>query len=167
VRRDRFDRDLVEATPDLVQVDHQAGGYACMQETVTGVVLPLRDPAVPTRKPLVPLLNGLAAIGESQQVASPFDRRLEAFGYTFGEPIDVALVHTIVAEYLDVPPFDEGVEALVSGPLANPAHFANWSTWQPDGQARPFDEALVDQLIAATALSGEALRLFLLWENSD
>jgi hypothetical protein len=92
VPRDSFNQRSSESTPDLVQVDHQAGGYACLQRSVTGVVLPLRDPAVPARKSLEPLLNGLAVIGTSLvPPRRPRDARLRAFGYTSGEPIDVTL----------------------------------------------------------------------------
>lgn len=162
-----FRKQLLRGSTRLVTIEHQAGGYACLHDEVTGVVMRLIDAHHLARKPLDRLLNGFGLIAESNRPTGDADERLLPYGFTRGAPIDAHAVTNIVSEYLPVPLFDEGVEALVSGPVDDPRIFVRWSGWHPELGRFPIDETASDHLVAAVALSGQPLRAFLLWENSD
>ena len=162
VRKPRF-----RESTRLVTVQQQAGGYACLHDEVTGVVMRLVDAHHLARKPIDRLLNGFGLIAESNTPTGDADERLLSYGFTRGDPIDAEAVSQIVSEYLPVPLFDEGVEAFVSGAVDDPRVFARWSGWHPELGCFPIDETVNDHLVAAVALSGQPLRAFLLWENSD
>ncbi len=165
--RDFREQLLRERTP-LVTIAHQAGGYACLHDEVTGVVMRLIDARHLALQPLDRLLNGFGLIAESNTPSGDDDdERLLSFGFTRGDAIDTEALSRIVSESLPVPRFDEGVEAFVSGPVDDPRIFARWSGWHPDLGCFPIDEAVNDHLVAAVAISGQPLRAFLLWENSD
>ncbi len=163
---------LLRESPPLVTIAHQAGGYACLHDEVTGVVMRLVDARhlalQPLDQPLDRLLNGFGLIAESNTPSGDADdERMLSFGFTRGDAIDIEALSQIVSEYLPVPRFDEGVEAFVSGPVDDPRSFTGWSGWHPDLGCFPIDETVNDHLVAAVAISGQPLRAFLLWENSD
>lgn len=156
-------------TPDLVQVDVQAGGYACAHFTVTGLLFRLADAPAP-RQPLAPLLESFASLGESHSPGeAPLQPQLDDYTLTWGEPIDVRPLNRVLAKYVDVPSLERGCEAFVRGSVGEPpaAWFRDWPRWHPErGLSREWDE-VQEQLISAVALTQQPLEVFLLWENSD
>jgi hypothetical protein len=158
-------RDQVSATHRLVTVQHQYGGYACAHEDVTGVIFRLHE--APALQDPARLFGGLAAISEyGAQVDGAVDRRLEAFGYTFGEPLRAQAVSDVFRDYLPIPPFSRAWEAFAETVPVDPRVVEGWTPWAPGG-ACVVDAELLDQLVAATALSQKPLGLYLLWSNSD
>ncbi len=157
--------DEVEATSRLITVDHQYGGYSCSHEVVTGVVFRVED--APARRDVKPLLGGLGTIAENRAPPEyPIDRRLGAFGYTSGEELPASAVSEVFMDYLPTPPFTHAWEAFAELVPVEPRVLRHWPTWSPEGRGR-MDDELIDQLVAATAISGKPLGLYLLWSNSD
>lgn len=154
----------VRATSRLMEVPHQYGGYACLQEVITGVVCPLAW--APAHRDLRPLLGGLEAISEHGAGGGALDRRLLAFGFTSGETLPPEAVSEVFADYLPIPAFTEAWEALAERLPVEPGVFDGWPVWEEAGP-RTFDDELRDQLVAAAALSASPLGLYLLWSNSD
>ncbi|MDX2015144.1 MAG: hypothetical protein SFW67_33435 [Myxococcaceae bacterium] len=153
------------ATFRLIQVEHQYGGYACAHEDVTGVIFRLHEAR--SRKDLRPLLGGIGAISEQGAPPDyPVDHRLEAFGYTSGEPLEPRAVSDVFMDYLPIPAFSRAWEAFAERVPVEPSVMGGWTAWEPDGLCAMNDE-LLDQLVAAAAISRQPLGLYLLWANSD
>ncbi len=165
VRSSSQGADQVEATSRLITMEHQFGGYSCLHEDVTGVVFRVED--APARIDLKPLLGGIGSISESAAPPEyPVDRRLEAFGYTFGEALPASAVSEVFMDYLPIPPFTQAWEAFAEAVPVEPRVLSRWPTWSLEGPGR-LDDELLDQLVAATAISRQPLGLYLLWYNSD
>lgn len=157
--------DQVEATSRFITVEHQYGGYSCLHEDVTGVVFRVED--APARKDVRPLLGGIGTISENPAPPEyPIDGRLEAFGYTSGEELPASAVSEVFSDYLPIPPFTRAWEAFAELVPVDPRVLSRWPTWSPDGRGR-LDDELLDQLVAAAAISRKPLGLYLLWYNSD
>jgi hypothetical protein len=165
VRSSSQGADQVEATSRLITMEHQFGGYSCLHEDVTGVVFRVED--APARTDLKPLLGGIGSISESAAPPEyPVDRRLEAFGYTSGEALPAKRrqrgLHGLPADSTLHP----GVGGVRRAVPVEPRVLSRWPTWSLEGRGR-LDDELLDQLVAATAISRQPLGLYLLWYNSD
>lgn len=157
--------DHVEATSRLITIEHQYGGYSCSHEDVTGVVFRVED--APARRDLRPLLGGIGSISEASAPPEyPVDRRLQAFGYTSGEELPAKAVSEVFMDYLPIPAFTRAWEAFAEVVPIDSRVLSKWVTWSPDGPGR-LDDELLDQLVAAAAISRQPLGLSLLWYNSD
>lgn len=156
-------------TPDLVQVDVQAGGYSCAHFTVTGLVFRLADAPAP-RRPIAPLLQSFASLGESHTDGEPpAERQLRHFTLTWGKAIDARRLNEVLAKYVDVPRLESGCEAFLRAPVDEPPArwFRDWPRWHPErGLSRDWAE-VQEQLISAVAETKRALEVFFTWENSD
>ena len=69
-------------------------------------------------------------------------------------------------DYLPIPPFTQAWEAFAEAVPVEPRVLSRWPTWSLEGPGR-LDDELLDQLVAATAISRQPLGLYLLWYNSD
>lgn len=165
VRSSPHELDDVEGSSRLITVEHQYGGYACLHDEITGVVFRVED--APARRDVRPLLGGIGTISEQAAPPEyPVDPRLQAFGYTDGHDLPAAAVNEVFMDYLPIPPFTHAWEAFAQRVPVDPKVLSEWSTWRPDGPGL-MDDELLDQLVAAAAISRQPLGLYLLWSNSD
>ncbi|MBM4782648.1 MAG: hypothetical protein GQE15_33650 [Archangiaceae bacterium] len=165
IRSKSHEMDHVEATSRLITVEHQYAGYSCAHEQVTGVIFRVED--APAHRDVKRLLGGIGSISEQPAPPEyPVDRRFQAFGYTFGEELPAKAVSDVFMGYLPIPPFTRAWEAFAESVPVDPKVLSEWFTWSPDGPGL-MDDELLDQLVAAAAISRQPLGLYLLWSNSD
>ena len=106
----RSDRRLesVDAPPWLVWWEQQCGGYACLQKSLAGVLLPLEAAERDDWKACVETLCAL----ESDRPPKP----LRTLAPTFGDPYDADALRQLdaIIAPLALPPLARGVEACVT-----------------------------------------------------
>jgi hypothetical protein len=137
------DLDRVDEAPWLAAFVHQCGGYACMQEPIVGIVLPLawnasRDHAA------LRVLHGLDALNAGSRSSARSRRlpiELEGLHLTAGKPYhrgQLDALEDFIAPVLRMPRLIRGVEALVR--LADSDLLSVLDGWRPlsTGAAREF-----------------------------
>jgi uncharacterized protein (TIGR02996 family) len=138
-------------SPLVWTIEHQYGGYACSQASVTGLVLSLEPNAHHMRQDPWRVMWALRAVGEMPDAQDPAHRaRIEGKGSqddeltrlmqttqelagTWGEPYSRGELHVwarVLGGCLDFPPhLLRGHEALLEIMLEDPLRtFAGWST---------------------------------------
>lgn len=169
----------------------QVGAHATGVAEIDGVLRRHETNADRGRAPLAPLIRALRPMGEDPQVAL-FERELPALrprAGTSGHACDAAeldALHGFIGRFLDLPGFDEGVEALVRCRTTDPLTvLGEWSVLRgeaPEGRRPPYafdsrpqvvDDSNVDDLriLEDRRYRDVHPRLVaigaLLWENSD
>jgi hypothetical protein len=193
---------FMEPAPEwLTLLSPQAGGHGISYPSLMGTVLRLEANAACGRAPLTPFIVALHAMGESYDV--PFDpvfSTLSALMETHGDPYSAeqfAILNSLAGQYLALPPFESGVEALVRTKAANPLQYlADWSVMTyrvMEGRKHPYsttpppysvEDSNVSDLMTADDLPYRRIHealcslaryfarqkepgIWLLWENSD
>lgn len=174
--------------PWLVRFQHQYAGYACQQEDLTGVLLPLLD-----RADAAELVEDLRVLG----CDSPMDARIRArpdlaplhlCSLEQYEPEQRVVLDRVLAKGPPLPRVIGAAEALVEFDANEPLRFfAGWQLLSPE---LPRSVHLADPLAPDTSIGpialhahqrlddrllhpirglrpGAPLRVFLVWGNSD
>lgn len=168
-------------------VDHQHGGYACLQSRLHGVLLPLR--AVPACSPLMAGFEALSLDSRSKRAFAQFPE-LASVHLTAGqqyEPSEIQILQRFVAgAEFAFPVITCGTEALLELRDASPAAFLGWPLLMlempaacalddPDArhlaigplgiwEGRVLSRPTLDRL---REVVGGDLEVYLLWNNSD
>ncbi|HVE40223.1 MAG TPA: hypothetical protein VNM14_10070 [Planctomycetota bacterium] len=139
---------FMDPAPDwLTLLSPQAGGLGISYPRVMGAVLRLEANAARGRALLTPFVLALRAMGESDDKV-PFEPEFKALNSlmeTHGDPYSaeqLALLNSIAGRYLDLPPFESGVEALVRSGAADPLRYlADWGVMTyrvAEGRTHPY-----------------------------
>jgi hypothetical protein len=136
-RCDEADLRRVDEAPWLAAFTHQCGGYACMQEAVVGIVMPLAWNA--TGEAAGRVLHGLDALAADSPSAARAQRlpaELHGLHLTAGQPYhrgQLDALEDFVAQAFRLPRPIRGVEAFVElADCDSPSVFGEWRALSTD-----------------------------------
>ncbi|MEZ0227589.1 MAG: hypothetical protein ACAI25_03135 [Planctomycetota bacterium] len=169
----------VRTSPPQIEIHHQHGGYACLQTTLTGLVLPLES----NIRQLGPhgdrILWILHALGPANALPGALADTLGPMAFTAGQDYATSELHEL-SEVLGpfLPPLRLGGEALVQfAEVRLEDFFLGWRVADAvrgiDPPPQTFhrhvfdDSRVVDEEMLSGLRSHQKPRAYLLWNNTD